>query len=828
MTAPPPSRPKLPHNPAFRAFIIAALLASIPISGIILLGLRRSMTPALGMLVLWHVAGGLLASLGIVFAFKNFVGKRPRSASNNIIIAAGAVTLVSGAAMVVAAGSGLSILRLPGAYESHIFAGLVLAAVLLVKYFFPLVRGQNTSRLSAASLILVSAACMAAAGYQPDRYFRVLTATRAQQAGNALFPAGSLLHSPDSWARAQSPESCGASGCHTDSHRGWEASAHARSSRSPAYQRALQQTVRKQGADTARWCAGCHDPASLRPGVRSAGIDCLSCHTAHEIPLRTGGGLAAYSPPEEYPFARETSGWRKRAHDFLIRIRPLPHSASLSAPARNGALTCLPCHRLGVTAAQNESGFVLYDDTWGQWHRSPNSGKSLHTFRPSARVDDCTNCHAPHARSPYVPESRLQALQESLSIQLFALRRPGERTAERVEAPLAKRHATIGPGERAAVDVLVRNKGIGHGFPSGAPDLKTAWIEIVLKDGQDRPLARSGSPVANQELDPAAHRYGLIALDTKGVPVPYGLKAATAAHLFEPPEGAGQVRQSGYRSLPAGESDVARYSFIAPAAPGVIRITARLWYSPSLETGLASSRPILLGTHSTSLRVGGPGISTARLFPPAGQARDDPRDGEDLFAYGIALFNQKDPQRARRAFQQSRALKPGDPEHLIAIGRSFLEEGDLLSARANFEKAIRMPGGRARGAAWLGRTLRIMGRYGEALSTLQPLTESHPEDSLTWFDVGLSQFRLGRLSEAVESLQKVVELTPDDAGAHLNLMLCYRRMRKLTDARREEAIYQNLRNEGRPPALVQQYSQRHPADALEASVRHEHRLSLKP
>jgi tetratricopeptide (TPR) repeat protein len=121
-----------------------------------------------------------------------------------------------------------------------------------------------------------------------------------------------------------------------------------------------------------------------------------------------------------------------------------------------------------------------------------------------------------------------------------------------------------------------------------------------------------------------------------------------------------------------------------------------------------------------------------------------------------------------------------------------------------------------------------MGRYQEALSTLHPLAESHPEDPLTHFDVGLSLFRLGRLEPAVAAFQRVLAIVPDDAGAHLNLMLCYRRLMRLSEARREEAVYRNLRSEGGPRSLIDRFLAANPEEAFERTLRHEHRLVLKP
>ena len=126
----------------------------------------------------------------------------------------------------------------------------------------------------------------AAARVDPEAYYSWLTATNAAQAGNPLFPAGTL------WARERgerTPSSgyCGTAGCHPRVHREWRDSPHATASTSPVYGRAVSHFTRERGEAAARWCRGCHGPAGLMAATGPApsidpgetrGVDCVACH----------------------------------------------------------------------------------------------------------------------------------------------------------------------------------------------------------------------------------------------------------------------------------------------------------------------------------------------------------------------------------------------------------------------------------------------------------------------------------------------------------------------------------------------------------------------
>jgi len=141
------------------------------------------------------------------------------------------------------------------------------------------------------------------------------------------------------------------------------------------------------------------------------------------------------------------------------------------------------------------------------------------------------------------------------------------------------------------------------------------------------------------------------------------------------------------------------------------------------------------------------------------------------------------------------ALAPRDANGFYGLGKVYLTEGDLLAARGEFERARRLAPADPRPRALFAMTERRMGQYDAALGELMQLVRSYPRDRVLWFEIGMCHFLAGRYEEGVRAFETVLEIDPDDLAGHYNLMRCLRRLRRVPEARREEVIYQNLRED---------------------------------
>jgi tetratricopeptide (TPR) repeat protein len=888
----PVSGPNQTASPRRAATLFHAALWSIALSGLgLYLFARETMNPAVATLVAWHILGGIALGipylLGKSFARRSFYGL--------FVMLCG----LTGIGLAAHAALGGSIGHAQAVFLAHVItgvgvtviAGWSVAASRLRRRAAGRAGSLPASTVVAATLLALSTAAFAAYTYAAEAYYQTLTATNAQQAGNPLFPAGTLVAVGASWASTPSAQSCGTQGCHSDIVTQWQASGHAHAGSNPVYQATLASSGKSLKAEGAKWCQGCHGPTDLlteKPDYNLPGnVDCLSCHAMAHVPDTTGNGRALYAAPQAYPFADSQQSSGKWMHGFLLRVRPAPHMASLSGPKGGNSRDemCAPCHRLSVNVAQNHYKFLRYDDTWSDWQKSPFSQESLHTFATVPVKRSCTDCHfsagaqeqtigATHNHAcPITPGTNGQfSKDKDLRVEIFALHMEGvgKPGLNVLVAPLSGSQVSVAPGTTVTVDVLVENRGIGHAFPSGVPDLRDAWLSFTVSDPQGRVLMASTSDNASlpyptspgpsfarrgdagsRRFPPLTkgrarvgfssgdvHRYGLLALDRSGQPVDHGNIQDMVAPVYS-------------HSIGAGEGDVARYQLTIPAAAsGTLRLTAQLHYRrfkpafleklrfderrttndqrrrpndpttqrPNTELETRNSEPetsTVLAEHSVDIFVG-----TGAQNRVVSDVRNAPR----LFAYGAALLNQRDLAASRAAFQEAVRLSPRNAEYLIGLARANLADGDLLSARNQLEKALQLEHNSPRAQAWLGTTLRLMGQFEASLGLLTPLAERYPSDRQLWMDIGLCYLQSGKNDEAAQAFTSLLAIDPDDASAHYNLMQSYLRTKKISLARREEAIFRALQDDEPLRSLKDPYLKAHPQDGVEAQLIHQHRL----
>ena len=109
-------------------------------------------------------------------------------------------------------------------------------------------------------------------------------------------------------------ESCGSSGCHEQILAEWKPSAHrwaAMDARVPEDPDGIM--AEQNGAESTRYCGGCHDPISLFSGTKNIfvenltglrghtrkGVSCLGCHGIRETDLQ-GNANYVMAQPADY------------------------------------------------------------------------------------------------------------------------------------------------------------------------------------------------------------------------------------------------------------------------------------------------------------------------------------------------------------------------------------------------------------------------------------------------------------------------------------------------------------------------------------------------
>jgi hypothetical protein len=321
-------------------------------------------------------------------------------------------------------------------------------------------------------------------------------------------------------------ETCGTTGCHEEIYEEWAPSAHRYASRSTFFQAIQGAMAEANGAESTRYCAGCHDPISLFSGSKNIfhddlsspgadeGISCAVCHSIVRTDVE-GNANYVLSPPRRYLAEDSFIG------KFLIRAYPREHKVQYARPMLKTPEFCGACHKQFIDEELNRSTRVQLQNQYDAWKGShwfvPDKNnpdradpekslvcndchmREMPTNDPSAVVDGKHKHHGFIASNQWLPlhhelpgaakHVRLteEWLQGKTVIPEIADKWPGGPPVPiRVEAP-----ATVKAGESVRITVIADNRKVGHTFPTGPLDVIQCWMDVkVTVDGKE--IFRSG------------------------------------------------------------------------------------------------------------------------------------------------------------------------------------------------------------------------------------------------------------------------------------------------------------------------------------------------
>lgn len=390
-------------------------------------------------------------------------------------------------------------------------------------------------------------------------------------------------------------ESCGTSGCHEQIRAEWSISAHRWASMDPAFQ-AIQEVMAKQnGAESTRYCGGCHDPASLFSGTKNIftedltslrgyqeGISCIVCHSIRDTDLQ---GNANYTMIQPKRYVGETEeGFGKFMSDFLIRTYPDQHLAEYSKRLFKTPEYCAACHKQFIDEEVNQVGWVQLQNQYDNWRKSkwnpeddpnmvvecrechmpliastdPASGDDLDSYRSAG--DGMHRDHRFIGANSLVPSLlKLEGWEEHAQLTEDWLR--GEREIPEIEYKWAAGPAvnveiqcpeSVRPGEAVDLRVLITSNKVGHDFPTGPLDIIQSWINLEVTDDQGQVVFSSGSVDEDHFIDPGTFMFKAEPVDRYG-------NLIDRHNLWE------MVGVRFRRAIFPGFSDAASYTFACPS-----------------------------------------------------------------------------------------------------------------------------------------------------------------------------------------------------------------------------------------------------------------------
>ena len=455
----------------------------------------------------------------------------------------------------------------------HLYSGLVAIGATLPHLLIPLTRVWRRNQAQAAKrMIGVSAGvtvvgCLAILGlasiysgtdyvnefpedynflYGEDRPFAPsLARTETGGAFDARILAGS--------------DSCGTSGCHAQILEEWRPSAHGYAAKDAAFQKIQGIMAEQNGAESTRYCGGCHDPISLFSGSKNIfvedltglhgyneGVSCLSCHAIRETDLQ-GNANYVMSQPAEYLWQWESTGIKGVVRDFLIRTYPDEHG-KLSKRMFKAPEYCAACHKQFIDEEVNQVGWVQLQNQYDNWAASHWNQEG----NPERTVE-CRECHMPlvestdpasgdaadYNRNPGDEKHRSHRFVASNNVMPQLLQIEGwEEQVRLTEMWLQGRYEipeirdkwgtgpiigielevpeTVGPDESIPLRVVLSSNKVGHDFPTGPLDIIQSWVEIEVTDSVGNVVYASGRRDERNYLEPGTFLFKVEPVDQFG------------------------------------------------------------------------------------------------------------------------------------------------------------------------------------------------------------------------------------------------------------------------------------------------------------------------
>lgn len=390
--------------------------------------------------------------------------------------------------------------------------------------------------------------------------------------------------------------SCGTSNCHEQITEEWAVSAHRWASMDPAFQAVQKVMAEQNGAESTRYCGGCHDPISLFSGTKNIftedlsslhgyqeGISCLACHGIQETDIKGNANYMIEKQPR-YLWEVDPGPVQKFLSDGLIRAYPWTHTDTLGKKLFKTPEYCAACHKQFIDAEVNQVGWVQLQNQFDNWRKS----RWNHPGEPEKTIE-CRECHMPlvASRDPasgdeldynrdeddgmhrshrflganqLIPEMlELDGAAEQIRLTEEWLRgelpipeiahKWKEGPAVPIELEVPER---VKPGEDIQMRVNITSNKVGHDFPTGPLDIIQAWIDIKVTDDAGKEVFHSGELNERNFIEPGTFMFKAEAVDRYG-------NLIDRHNLWE------MVGVRYRRSLFPGFADAAEFSFGCPS-----------------------------------------------------------------------------------------------------------------------------------------------------------------------------------------------------------------------------------------------------------------------
>jgi len=355
-------------------------------------------------------------------------------------------------------------------------------------------------------------------------------------------------------------ESCGTAGCHSEILAEWKPSAHRYAAMDVLFQGIQGVMAKQNGAESTRYCGGCHDPISLFSGTKNIfvedltglagyneGVSCLSCHAIRETDLQ-GNANYVMVQPADYLYQWSDTGATRVMRDFLIRTYPDEHN-KLSKRMFKKPEYCAACHKQFIDEEVNQVGWVQLQNQYDNWAASIWNDPD----GDPRRTIECRECHMPlvdskdpasgdrtdynrtiadgkHRSHRFIASNQLMPRMLELEGWEEQDRLTSEWLQGKFEIPEIADKWREGPivqlalevprevfeGDSIPLRVVLTSSKVGHDFPTGPLDIIQSWIEVRVTDGSGTEIFTSGTVDEKNFVEPGSFMFKAEPVDQYG------------------------------------------------------------------------------------------------------------------------------------------------------------------------------------------------------------------------------------------------------------------------------------------------------------------------
>jgi Flp pilus assembly protein TadD len=180
--------------------------------------------------------------------------------------------------------------------------------------------------------------------------------------------------------------------------------------------------------------------------------------------------------------------------------------------------------------------------------------------------------------------------------------------------------------------------------------------------------------------------------------------------------------------------------------------------------------------------------AVAYFAQAAGTAPDDP---EVHYLHGLLLFKLARYGEAAVPLRRSADLHPGE-DCLIKLAMAQGQTGDMAAGLATLEEAARRLPDSPEVRAYLGTTLRTLGRVEEALAAYTAALDRDPDHVPALWGMGLALGMRERYAEGKAALRRAIAIAPSFPPPHFHLGVLAWVSGERDETRRQQALLREL------------------------------------